>query len=384
MTPVVLGIYPSDSFGIDQRLGLRAAFSDSDIEIIDLAAPVDDMKNRNAPELIEGLRTNLEKRNVIAIVGPSITEFTPEVLATVKESGRRPAIVLTTAAARQDIGWEESGLPLFRVGSGVDERAAQFARLARNTVTSGVELVLVYESVPSSPEKTYGELFFARIKDNIPEWSNWVKAGKVRDIPYYRGKIMESFARPQQRAIFDQKKMVVVIGLSNDYEDLAKGFYRADQPHRAALLGGWNASTSLLRMNEEAAMQNDRMFDMTDVFRSPADTRDLPDSRRFQQEFGPLTPAVRQEAVAYDSGLVVKQATEQLGDDITAERLVEMLRGHSFNGITGEITFGEGGQNAGQAGGMRPLYNLSYDPSITNWREIESFTALLARDLARR
>jgi hypothetical protein len=32
---------------------------------------------------------------------------------------------------------------------------------------------------------------------------------------------------------------------------------------------------------------------------------------------------------------------------------------------------------------MRPLYNLSYDPGATNWTEIESFDALLGREIAR-
>ncbi len=387
MTPVVLGIYPNESFGIDQADGLRAAFADTPSVIIrDLAASLDEMKGRNAPQLIDGLRANLAERNVIAIVGPSITEFTPEVLSVVEESGRRPAIVLTTASSRANIGWDESELPIFRVGSGMDERAEQFSRLAQNTVASGVELILLYESVPNSNDLTYGQLFFQRITERLPQWQEWSDQNRVRSMSYTRGEIMDKVSLPRVRPIFDQRKMIIVVGLSSDYRELVENLYGADQEPRAALLGGWNSSKAVQQISAEMDIQHTRLFDMTDVFRSPADTRGLPDSVRFQETFGTLTPALRQEAVAYDSGLVIKQAVGQMEGEITAEKLVEILRGQRFNGITGEIAFDEDGaswgQNTGQAGGMRPLYNLRYNPSATNWNEIENFDALLGTVVA--
>jgi len=387
MTPVVLGIYPNESFGVDQADGLKAAFSDTpSVMILDLADSLDAMKGRDAPELIEGLRTNLATRNVIAIVGPSITEFTPEVLRVVEESGRRPAIVLTTASSRANIGWDESDLPIFRVGSGMDERAEQFSRLAQNTVASGVELILMYESVPNSSDLTYGQLFFQRITDRLPQWQEWSDQNRVRSMSYTRGAIMDKVSLPRVRPIFDQRKMIIVVGLSSDYRELVENLYTADQEPRAALLGGWNSSKAVQQISNEMDIQYTRLFDMTDVYRSPADTRGLPDSVRFQQTFGSLTPALRQEAVAYDSGLVIKQAVGQMEGEITAEKLVDILRGQRFNGVTGEIAFNEDGaswgQNTGQAGGMRPLYNLRYNPSATNWNEIESFDALLSTDIA--
>jgi len=389
MTPVVLGIYPNEGFGIDQADGLRAAFADTPSVIIrDLAASLDAMKGRDAPELIEGLKTNLAQRNVIAIVGPSITEFTPEVLRVVEESGRRPAIVLTTASSRANIGWDDSDLPIFRVGSGMDERAEQFSRLAQNTVASGVELVLMYESVPNSDDLTYGQLFYQRITQRLPQWQEWSDQKRVRSLSYTRGEIMQKASLARVRPIFDQNKMIVVVGLSGDYKELVQNLYRADEEPRAALLGGWNTSKAVQEVSQEMEIQDTRLFDMTDVFRSPADTRGLPDSVRFQEIFGAPTPALRQEAVAYDSGLVIKQAVVQMDGEITAEKLVEMLRGQRFNGVTGEIAFAESGeswgQNSGQAGGMRPLYNLRYNPSNTNWNEIESFDALLRRTVASR
>lgn len=382
MTPVVLGIFPSDSFGIDQSDGLKAAFRDTpSIEVRDLVAPIDAMKRRDAPELMEGLRANLAERNVIAIVGPSITEFTPEVLRVIEESGRNPAIILMTAGAREDLGWNESALPIFRVCSGVDERAEQFARLAQNTIASGVDLVLMVESVPNSNDPSYGELFFGKITDRLPRWAQWYDEGRVRSINYRRGAIMDSVSLPRLRRIFDQNKMVIVVGLSGDYKTLVENLYRAEDPPRAAMLGGWNNSHDLQQLSERIDIQFNRLFDMTDVFRSPADVRGLPDARRFEEEFGELNPSVRNVAVTFDSGLVIKQAVSQIEGEISAERLVEVLRGQRFNGITGEVSFvAEGpnrGQNSGAAGGLRPLYLLNYNPYETDWSEIESFDGMV-------
>ncbi len=385
MTPVVLGIYPSDSFGIDQARGLTAAFNNTpSVMVADLAAPLDAMKGRNAPEVIEGLKEYLRERNVVAIVGPSITEFTPEVLSVVEESGRRPAIILTTAASRQDIGWDDSPLPLFRVGSGVDERADQFARLAQSTVSRNVELILLYEKLPNSSETTYGQLFFRKITERLPQWPEWSDQNKVRSIAYTRGAIMDSFSRPQLRSLFDQDKMIIVVGLSSDYKDLVENFYRSEDRSRAALLGGWNTSKAVRDLSEDMGIQHMRLFDMTDVYDTPPEIVGLPDERRFQREFGKLSPALRQEAVAYDSGLVVKQAISQIEGEVTAEQLVEILRSQRFNGVTGEIAFvddGENwGQNAGAAGGMQPINYLRYDPSLARWNEVRGFDALITED----
>lgn len=398
MTPVVLGIYPEEGFGKDQARGLDAAFEDMPgVSIRELKAPLDAMKGRNAPALIENLEQYLATQNVVAIVGPSITEFTPEVLDVVEASGRKPAIVLTTASTRSNIGWDDRNLPLFRVGSGIDERAAQFARLARNTINGGSELVLLFEEVPNSSEKTYGQIFFQRIAGNLPEWERWSDEGKIRSIRYTRGSIADSFEAPRRRALLDQNKMIVVVGLSTDFGDLVRAFYKAEDAPRAALLGGWNTSKSLYGItngteNKEAgtrtepiAIQHWRLFDMTDVYRSPAGSSGLADLRRFEGEFGVLSPALRQEAVAYDSGLVVKQAIRQIGDgEIRAEELVAILRRRTFEGVTGQIAFAEGGQNNGPTGGLsRALYSLQFDPDADeNWSEIRRFDALLSQAAA--
>ena len=130
---MVLGLYSSDSFGVNMRNGLREALADYPAAVVrNLEVPLDDMKSRNAPALIEELETYLANNNVITIVSRPIIEFTPVVLRTVEQSDNEPAIILTTAGSRKGLGWDDSSLPIFRVGSDVDERAAQFAEWRRH------------------------------------------------------------------------------------------------------------------------------------------------------------------------------------------------------------------------------------------------------------
>ena len=54
MTPVVIGIYPTDSFGPSHKRGLHLALESQapGTSLIDLEAPLDAMKRRNAPQII--------------------------------------------------------------------------------------------------------------------------------------------------------------------------------------------------------------------------------------------------------------------------------------------------------------------------------------------
>lgn len=383
-TPMVLGIYPSDSFGVNMRDGLRESLADYPAIVVrDLEVPLDDMKNRNAPGLIEELEKYLANNNVIAIVGPAITEFTPEVLRTVEQSGHEPAIILTTAGSRKDLGWDDSSLPIFRVGSGVDERAAQFAELATTSIENGLDLVFMVESVPGQAELTYGELFFRRVTERLPEWSQWYREGRVRSIDFRRGEIMQSLSQPRQKRIFDEDKIIILLGLAGDYRALVENFYTTDAPSRRALLGGAVISFSLSAIDNQELIQHDRVFDMTDVFQSSPESANLPDGRRFREIFGVLSPRWRLEAVAYDSGLVIKQAIGNMGADaITAEKLVDQLRSESFDGVTGEITFTPSGQNSGPAGGLQGFYNVQYDPAMAGWQQVENLQDLMAASTA--
>jgi TIR domain len=373
---IVLGIYPNESFGIQQSNGLKASLEGFPALMVqDLEAPISAMKTREAPEVIEDLEAFLEERNVVAIIGPSITEFTPQVLNVIEESGQRPAIVLTTAGSRADLGWNDSDLPIFRVGSGVDERAAQFKVLAERAISQGIGITFMIETNPDSDAKTYGELFFDRVSDVLGEdnLERWSSDGRVNTRNFIRGSINDAFSTPEQRAVLEEDRLIVIMGLSGDFKDLASGQFRADQPTRKAILASWNNSHQVQAVSEMTALQTDRLIDMTDVFEAANYNGDKPvELTQFEGLFGPISPRWRLEAVAFDSGVIVKQAASEIEGEITADALVAVLRSRSFNGVTGRIFFNSTGQNTGDAGGLQKFYNVSYDPSIGRYRNVGS------------
>lgn len=376
---IVLGIYPNESFGIQQSNGLKASLDGFPALMVqDLDAPIDAMKGRDAPDVIENLRAFLDERNVVAIVGPSITEFTPQVLEVIEESGQRPAIVLTTAGSRADLGWKDSDLPIFRVGSGVDERASQFKVLAERAISQGIGITFMIETAPDSDAKTYGELFFDRVSEELSQLEAWKSDGRVTTQTFTRGAINDVFASSEQQALLDENRLIVIMGLSGDFKDLARGQFREDQPARKAILASWNNSHHVRALTEMTALQTNRLIDMTDVFESADYAGEKPEEiAQFESLFGPISPRWRLEAVAFDSGVIVKQAASEIEGEITANALVAVLRSRSFNGVTGRIFFNSTGQNTGDAGGLQRFYNVSYDPGSDGWREVSNLGSLM-------
>lgn len=386
---LVLGIYPNEKFGIQQSNGLKASLDGfPQLMVQDLDAPLSAMKGRDAPQVIEDLKLFLEERNVVAIVGPSITEFTPQVLKVIEDSGQRPAIVLTTAGSRADIGWQESDLPIFRVGSGVDERAAQFKELAERAIAQGIGITFLIESPQdggsgggdgdNAGKKTYGELFFERVSAELPRLEEWESDGRVTRRTFVSGQITDAFSSPESAAVLDQNRLIVIMGLSGDFKALAQQHFRADQPARKAVLAGWNNSHQVKAAIETMPLQTDRLIDMTDVFEGMAFTGEKPEEiAQFESLFGPLSPRWRLEAVAFDSGVIVKQAAREIEGELTSDALVAVLRSRSFNGVTGRIFFNSTGQNTGDAGGLQGFYSLSYDPASDGWREVTNLGALM-------
>lgn len=379
---IVLGIYPNESFGIQQSNGLKASLEGfPQLMVQDLDAPLDAMKTREAPDVIENLRAFLEERNVVAVIGPSITEFTPQVLDVIEESGKRPAIILTTAGSRADLGWKDSDLPIFRVGSGVDERASQFKVLAERAIAQGIDITFMLETVEGGGDdtKTYGELFFNRITEELGEdtLNGWQEDGRVEVREYERGSINDAFATPEGQAILGETRLIVIMGLSNDFKDLARGQFGADKPQRKAMLASWNNSHHTYALNELSPLQTDRLIDITDVFAAASYSGEQPEEiAQFESLFGPISPRWRLEAVAFDSGVIVKQAAAEIEGEITADALVATLRSRSFNGVTGRIFFNSTGQNTGDAGGLQRFYNVSYDPANNGWREVNNLASL--------
>lgn len=380
MTPVVIGIYPDDSFGPAQKRGLHLALEGQapGVRIVDLGAPLEAMKGRNAPEVIENLERALRDRNVIAVIGPSVTEFTPQVIQAVDRSRRRPALLLTTAGPRRAIGWEGSDLPIFRVGSGVDERARQFAEFATEAVSRGRKIVFLVERSRNDAGETYGELFFRGISEYLPSWAEWVESDRISQVSFERGRAVDSLQELGRTDMFDGDNIVLVLGLGGDFAALASRFFGAEGPRRQAIMGGWMNAYAIGPIFRENRLQVDRLFDISDVWKARADPADYGPLRIFRREFGEVSPELRDETVSYDSGLAVAEAIRAAEGAVTPDRIVAHLRSARFRGIAGDIFFGADGQNRGSVGGISPLNIVQYDAASGRWTRVTSLDPIFA------
>ena len=118
--PLVIGIYPSDGFGPLRRDGLHAILDNYSDELIifDLSyATTQEMKHGQIERIITKLKELLAQDNVLAIVGPPVTEATRRVLETVANSGKKVTIFLESAGPPTAIGWDkfQRQLPIFRL-----------------------------------------------------------------------------------------------------------------------------------------------------------------------------------------------------------------------------------------------------------------------------
>lgn len=372
MTPTVIGIYPTDSFGPLQKRGLHLAMelAPPGVVLVDLQDSIDKLKRRDAPEILSALEKLLATRNVLSVVGPSVTEFAGAVIDVIEKSRRTPAILLTTAGPREAIGWADTTLPVFRIGSGVDERANQFAELAKQAVARGKNLVFLVEQTPNDSGTTYGELFFQAISKFLPDWTRWVGEGKVSRINFDRGNSVASLSTLEKQDIFDRDNLILLLGVGGDFIALAEGFYSASQPPRKAIMGGWMTAYAVSEKLKDKPVQTDRLFDISDVYEQSAASLRSETGRRFRQAYGELTPARRDEAITYDSGLVLVRSLTGAGGAATPQTLVERLRKDHFEGVSGPIEFGENGQNRGPAGGIAPLIIVRFDPAAQKWNRL--------------
>ena len=382
LQPTVIGVFPSNAFGPAQRRGLHLALEAKagNVGIIDLQAPIDAMKRREAPEIMEALEKALASRNVVAVVGPSITEFTKPFLKTIERSGRKPAVLLTTAGPRQDIGWTEVDLPIFRVGSSIDERAKDFSDFAETAIAQNQKIIFLIETMPNQATNSYGQIFFNHIRKNINGWEAWFRQGKISRVFFERGKSVESLlARNNQRIFNEPNTVILMLGIGGDYQALASHFYSKTRAPKQASMGAWMSAYATDEKYRAENFQFGRLFDISDVYDSQEEQINDPYFAPFFREYGPLTPTRRDEAVSYDSGIVIEQALQKIKGKKSSQAVVDVIRNSQFSGITGQIFFSDDGRNQGPAGGIAPLNLIYYDDEQKAWRRLDGPSELLLR-----
>ena len=305
--PVVIGIYPSDGFGPLRKRGLHKSLDQfsADLTLIDLdSISTQDMKENKINVLLKELEKLLAQENVLAVVGPPITEATYPVLETIAKQKPDLPVIIESAGPPSKIGWDEfkDRLAIFRLHSGVDSRGANVASFILEGVKHNVKFTLLLDRNPVGGTSSYGELLYDEVKKNIENWDELVANNWIATIPFASKTIADN--QDQFDRAFQTKQIVLMFGLGSDFKRLADEFYGTSSSPLAKF-GGWMTGYSIDKTIDD--YQASRIFEITDINISPSD---VPSSMLavFQNEFGALSPANRDQAFSFDAGLCLHDA----------------------------------------------------------------------------
>jgi hypothetical protein len=241
--PVVLGIYPKDLFGPQRKEGLSAGLGPSSrVRLISLDdLPAKQMQEENVEGLVSKLQGLIQKENVLAIVGPPITEATSRVLKAVAETGKRIPVILESAGPREHLGWTTYAgrFPILRISSGVTERAEDFARIV--TTTGAPAISIVY---PESESDSYAETMKRALMDALSSskgktWGDLVEQRRITPVTYALGKLDEEMDRVLSNLA--GHSMIVFLGLGNEYAQLAQRLCAPGVGSSVRFIGWMNA-----------------------------------------------------------------------------------------------------------------------------------------------
>ena len=384
-SPKIIGIYPKDAFGINQKRGLIEAvkYNSSEIELIHLDfLSYNEMKSKSQTSLIDSLKKYLINENIVAISGPSITECTDDVLKAIKETKSKAPIFISSAAPRDFLNWNEyrKSINLYRIATGVDDRAQSLANFLEQSSNIKKTAVLVEKN--SNSHKTYGEIFLDEILKKSKNFKQYQEEGKI-SILYYKRDDLSEYNRIFN-SIKSEYNTILLLGVGKQFKYTVDNYYKGQfLENDLPKFGGWMFAYT---MNDElkkenSSMINNKIFEITDfnlrTFSMDINSESI---NTFISRFGTLQPGLRDEAFSFDSGNFVvsiynsmKRNTDFEGtnyikfNDEALEYLNYLISNQEkpFEGVSNQIFFSEGLNTS------RSLNCVIYDSVNNKWKQIE-------------
>jgi hypothetical protein len=380
--PTLVGIYPEDQFGIAQRNALQfiEQLHPSDVDVVHLQLPLERMKQGQIRPILRDLHHLLRTRNVLAVIGPSVSEVVAPVLTLIDTVAPEvPTFLLSAIASETFLGRHK--MPLFRLSSGIDARAEEFAAFVDEADRKGAKVRFLVErnAGPTEPE-AYGEQLLRRVVGALGDsrWRKLLREQVVTMTDFPQGDVAASF--PELEQSIGSADVVILFGVGGDLKEVLERFYRIDASGVApkARIVGWMNAWAFPQLAKRGAYHWQLIFEVTDAPLS-SDGQLLGEiQREFASKFS-VGPHTRDEIYAFDSGYAPLQAYLSAAKGFPApengqyyrvhgairSKIAQSLGANPFNLVSGRVVLANGG-NARE----RLIYTR-FDPRIGTWVRAE-------------
>ncbi|HET9283088.1 MAG TPA: hypothetical protein VFR24_14100 [Candidatus Angelobacter sp.] len=339
---------------------------------LDCAQSLADIKAGKSDKCMDQLRQWLDNQDVVAAVGPSATEATRSTIDTINHSGYKIPVFATSAAPRSELQWPGMGIPVFRISTGIDERADELAKLTHYLVDHKVHVLFLVEHNWQTNVATYGERLESAIRllDN-QYWADHLNDGTVSRLEYQTGQIDQKCDSLNNEV--QKKQVIFLLGIGSDFRTVIDRCY-GSKASQAKLMGFMNAYTIASISHESLT----NIFEITDLDINSIASSAKPDAlNHFEAKFGPLSPAVRDQAFSYDVGTILSKALEELHNAVSANPalkysdalaiMTNAIQKTDFDGITGHIRFATNKQGTHLQNAQTKLTLTQYDSRKHKW-----------------
>jgi hypothetical protein len=371
LKPVVIGIYPNDLFGPYQEQGLKAGVEhfckNTDVRVLDIDnATVKELKNEEGMQTMLSLESALKAQNVLAISGPSITEFTPQVIAKNAEISKA-SMFISSAAPLNYLNWKtyrSQNTPLFRISSGIDRRGQRISNFLKQAVLKGKKIGFLVEQGVQG-KKSFGEVFFDEIKLYYNDFFAAQNNGLIKTASFSRDTDWEN--ETQHTNFIEGVDVLFYLGVGNDYKNIVQAFYSKPDSNKLKqrpLLLSWMHAHSLEPLFASADFFFEDLVEITDLYISQDDIKSS-SHNIFLAKFQKISPAMRDQAFSFDAAAIICDAYSKLVsqhnipagqyiqfDRVANAKLASLIESGQIHGVSGDIGFGPDGEN--------PRTRLSY------------------------
>lgn len=386
--PTLVGIYPSDAYGTDQKLGLVASLDEykGDFNVVHLDyLSLNEMKERRIDSYLNELKRLIENENVFAVIGPSVSESSRQILETIEGLENKPPIFLLTAASKKTLNWDKfrKSIPMYRICTDIDLRAKKITGFLKKMLHSDKRVGILVEN--NAEGISYGNQFLATIEKSFgaADFKRRINANDITIIDFKRSSLQSNI--DNYRSVFDENDIVLFLGIGNDFKTFIDRFYQRGQSPRATF-GGWLASYAYKEELRSEKYNSQKIFEITDFDINSQNFSSLPDNfEHFLSLDKKITPPERDFALGFDAAYIAAQSYNKISHSepnfikfdeyackVFADAVSNTGGSQVWNGITGEINFAINGEN------MRDIQYVRYEND--SWKTIDSVNEFIIKE----